>query len=63
MIKYTGKNKPETTNNILCDNCKYGIDTDHIGLWKLCDNPNLNTYGKNVKHPANFCCGYGVMYE
>jgi len=51
------------TNKITCDNCKYGIDVNVNGRVKLCDNPNLKTFGKNVKHGRNFACGYGVMWN
>jgi hypothetical protein len=29
----------------------------------LCDNTNLKTFGKNVKHGRRFACGYGVMWN
>jgi hypothetical protein len=50
-------------SKITCSECKYGIDVNSNGKVKLCDNPNLKTYGKNVKHGQKFNCGYGVMWN
>jgi hypothetical protein len=36
---------------------------DESGRILLCDNPNLKTFGKNVKHDCNFSCGYGVLWS
>jgi len=51
------------TNKITCGDCKFGIDVDINGRIKLCNNPNLLTYCKNVKHEENFSCGHGVLWE
>ena len=51
------------TNKVTCAECKYGIDVNESGRSKLCDNPNLKTFGKNIKHGLRFCCGYGVMWN
>ena len=51
------------TNKIKCESCGYGIMVNEAGRVLLCDNPNLKTYGKNVKHGRNFSCGYGVPWD
>jgi hypothetical protein len=50
---------PET-NSIKCESCKFGIPVDANEWVLLCDNPDLKSYGKNVKHGRPFSCGYGV---
>jgi hypothetical protein len=51
------------TNKITCGECKYGIDVNVNGRVKLCENPNLKTFCKNVKHGHRFTCGYGVKWS
>jgi hypothetical protein len=50
---------PET-NSVKCESCKFGIPVDANERVLLCDNPDLKSYGKNVKHGRRFSCGYGV---
>ena len=47
------------TNNIQCQNCKYSVAVNSNEKVWLCDNPNLKTFAKNVKHGSKFSCGYG----
>jgi len=51
------------TNKVTCADCGFGIATNSSERTILCDNPNLKTHGKNVKHGYRFCCGYGVMWN
>jgi len=51
------------TNKVTCAECKYSIAVNSSERVLLCDNPNLKTYGKNVKHGLRFSCGYGVMWN
>lgn len=51
------------TNNIRCEECKFGIGVDVNERVLLCDNPDLKSYGKNVKHGRRFACGYGLMWN
>jgi len=51
------------TNKVTCSECKYGVDVNESSRVKLCDNPNLKTFGKNVKHGFRFSCGYGAMWN
>jgi len=48
---------------VKCEDCLYGIPVDPNERVLLCDNPNLKTYGKNVKHGRTFSCGSGVPYN
>jgi hypothetical protein len=48
------------TNSIKCEGCKFGIPVDANERVLLCDNPDLKSYGKNVKHGRRFSCGYGA---
>jgi hypothetical protein len=50
-------------NNIRCSECKYAIATSSSERVWLCDNPNLKTYCKNVKHGSKFSCGYGRWWN
>ena len=50
-------------NKIKCGECKCGIPVDPNERVLLCDNPDLKTYGKNVKHGMNFSCGYGIPWN
>jgi hypothetical protein len=50
------------TNNIKCESCKFGIPVDANERVLLCDNFDLKSYGKNVKHGRRFSCGYGVVW-
>jgi hypothetical protein len=44
-------------------NCKFGVPVDENEARFLCDNPDLKTFGKNVKHGKYFNCGYGLMWN
>jgi len=57
--------KKETvkTKKVTCAECKWGIDASGNSRVKICDNPHLKTYGKNVKHGNRFNCGYGAMWN
>jgi len=51
------------TNKIKCESCKYGVPVDVNERVLLCENLNLKTFGKNVKHGRTFSCGQGVLWE
>ena len=50
-------------NKVKCENCKYGVPIDTNERVLLCDNPEMKTFGKNVKHGRTFSCGYGVCWN
>ena len=50
-------------NKVKCEECKFGIEVNPNARVLLCDNPNLKTYGKNVKHGRTFSCGYGILWS
>lgn len=50
-------------NKVKCENCKYGVPIDTNERVLLCDNPEMKTFGKNVKHGRTFSCGYGVCWH
>jgi len=50
-------------NKVKCEGCKFGIPIDTDELVLLCDNPNLETFGKNVKHERYFSCDYGIPWN
>jgi hypothetical protein len=53
----------KTDKSVTCEACRYSVGVDQNERRFLCDNPNLKTFGKNVKHGRRFACGYGVMYN
>ena len=46
-------------NSVKCEDCKFGVEVNPNTRALLCDNPNLKTYGKNIKHGRTFSCGKG----
>ena len=50
-------------NRVRCESCKYGVPVDPDERVLLCDNPELKTFGKNIKHGRTFCCGCGVSWS
>jgi hypothetical protein len=59
-------NMPEekkTDKNVKCEDCRYSVGVDTNESRFVCENPNLKTFGKNVKHGHRFACGYGVMWN
>lgn len=51
------------TNDIRCCDCKHSVATSSTEKVWLCDNPDLKSHGKNVRHGSKFSCGYGQKWE
>ena len=50
-------------SKVKCEECKFGVEINPNARVLLCENPNLKSYGKNVKHGRTFSCGYGVLWS
>ena len=50
-------------NIVKCESCNYGVPVDENEQAFLCDNPDIETYGKNVKHEKKHTCKHGKAWD